>query len=397
MQKAANFVRGWAEFQVTGESCEEYLNLCAREGLGVWRFKKLERTRWSCRVSFLDWPRAKALAGRSGCGIELIRRGGVPGLLWQLRYRWALLAGLVVCLALTALAGQFVLDVRVSGNHRVSTGAILTQLRAQGVRPGTFGPGVDIRQVSHAVMLELPELSWMTINLHGSVCEVLVREGTPRPELMEEDVPARIVAKYPGIVTHVDATRGQQLVEEGQTVAAGDTLIGSYVDFVEPEGYNGDMGGMTVRAGGRVRARTWHTLKASMPLTQQVKVPTGREKHRFSLEFFGRGVKFYAKGGIPYPKYDKIVTYHTPALPGGLTCPIAIREETCREYTLEEGPADPEEAQLTLQDELTRRLEALASEDEVLRVNWEMEESETCLTLTLLAECEQLIGLTVED
>lgn len=134
-----------------------------------------------------------------------------------------------------------------------------------------------------------------------------------------------------------------------------------------------------------------------MPLTEQVKVPTGREKRRFSLEFFGHDMKFYAKGGIPYAKYDKIVTYHTPALPGGLTCPVSLREELCREYTLEEAPLDLEEARLTLQDELTRRLGALAAEDEILRVNWETEESETCLTLTLLAECEQLIGLTVED
>lgn len=397
MQKAANFVRGWVEFQVTGDAPEEFFNLCARQSLGFWQAQKLDKTTWRCRVSFLDWPRVAPLAEKTLCQTKLSRRGGVPGFLWKLRYRYALLAGLVVCLAVVGVLSRFVLTIQVSGNERVSTSAILTQLKAQGVRPGVFGPGLDTRQISHAVLLELPELSWMTINLHGTVCQVLVREGTPKPEIVPEDRPAHIIAKYPGIITHIEATSGQQLVDKGSTVAAGDTLISSWVDFVEPEYFQGDMGGMTVRATGRVRARTWHTLKASMPLESQVKALTGRKKTRWSLEIFGSRMKFYPKGGIPYEKYDKIAVYHTAALPGGRTLPLSLKKETCREYALESAPIDQEAAVEVLRAQLARRLATLAGDEEILRVDWQVDRTDSLLTLTLLAECEQEIGVTIED
>lgn len=397
MRKAANFILGWAEIQVTEGAGEEFFNLCAREGLGFWELRKHESRRWSCRVAIWDWRRVPALAQRSGCTATLIRRGGLPSLFWQLRYRWALLAGLVVCLGLVGAMSRVVLTVRVSGNKGVSTGAILTQLRAQGVRPGVFGPGLDTRQICHSVMLELPELSWMTLNLHGTVCDVLVREGVPRPELMEEDQYAHIVAKYPGIITHVDATRGQQLVEEGQTVAAGDALIGSWVDFVEPEFYQGDMGGMWVRATGRITARTWHTLKAAAPLTEEVKVFTGRKKSRWSLEFFGRQVKFYPKGGISYEKYDKIASHHTLTLPGDRALPLSLDREVCREYRLESRETDCETMEAVLRAQLEERLAQLADRGEILRTDWAVEKTAGRLVVTLLAECEQEIGLTVEE
>lgn len=394
MQKAANAVRGWVELRLTGPGGEEFFNLCARRDLGFWAVRKVDGETWTFRASFLTWPKVRALVEDDDrWTVELLRRGGAPGLLWRLRYRWALLAGLALCLAAVGVLSQFVLTVQVSGNQTVSTGAILSQLRVRGVKPGVFGPGLDTRQICHEVILELPQLSWMSINLRGTVCEVLVREGTPRPELVDEDAPAHIVAKYPGIITHIDATRGQQLVDKGQTVAAGDTLIGSWVDFVEPVGYNGDMGGMLVRAGGRVRARTWHTLEAAIPLTGQAKVYTGREKTRWSLEIFGHTVKFYQRGGIPYGKYDKIVSYHTA--PFGL--PLSLRRETCREYETELREVDPERAADALSAELQERLDELCKPEEVLRTDWRTEERDGLLYRTLLAECEQDIGLTVED
>lgn len=397
MQKGANFVRGWADVRVTGAAPEEFFNLCAQRGIHFWRPRKEDVGAWTCRVSFLDYPKLADVALRSQCEVALLGRGGLTGLFWKVRYRYALLAGLAACLALVTVLGQVVFSVRVTGNVEVPTGAILSQLKAQGVKPGAFGPSLDTRQISHAVILELPELSWMTINLHGTVAEVVVREGQPRPELMEEDEIAHIVAKYPGIITKIQATRGQQMVEKGDTVAAGDTLIGSWVDFVEPEYYNGDMGGMTVRATGRVWARTWHTLKAAIPLEGQAKCLTGREKSRWSLEIFGHSLKFYGRGGIPYDKYDKITTYHTARLPGGLTLPLSLRHETCREYSLEGREIDRERAETILRAQLDERLETLVERGEVRKTDWSVGEEKGVLTVTLLAECEQEIGLTVEE
>lgn len=397
MRQAANWVRGWVEFQVTGETPEEFLNLCARCDLGFWKPRKVDGSTWVCRVSFLDWPKVPPLAERAGCQAGLLRRGGLPGLVWRARYRYVLLAGLALCLGAVAALGQFVWAVEVVGNETVPTGAILAQLRSQGLRPGAFGPGLDTRQIGNVLILDIPELSWASVNLRGAVCQVVVREGVAKPELVDETKIARVVAKYPGIVTRVATTQGQQMVRKGNTVAAGDTLINSYVDFEEPVGYNGDMGGITVRAKGRVWARTWHTLTAAIPLELEAKLPTGRAVARWSLEVLGRTVKFYPKGSISYAKYDKIASYYTASLPGGQALPLSLKRVVCREYQTQAVPVDPEEAEAILRDRLTRRLEQVVDGGEVLRTDWKLDRADGLLTLTLLAECEQEIGLTVEE
>lgn len=397
MQKAANAVRGWAEVQIRGAAPEEFFNRCARDGIGFWRAKQLDEVTWTCRVAFLDAPKVTALGQKGQWEVRLLKRGGLPGTFWKLRRRYAFLAGMAACIATVAVLSRFIVKVEVSGNVKVPTGAILSQLRAQGVKPGVFGPGLDIRRIGHGVMAELPDLSWISINLHGMVADVLVWEGVPRPELMEEDEPAHIAAKYPGIITRVETTGGQQLVEKGDTVVAGDTLIGSWVDFVEPENFAGDLGGMTVRATGKVWARTWHTLQAALPLNGDEKVYTGQEKTRWSLEIFGRTMKISPGGGISYERYDKITKYHTPSLPGGRTLPLSLRREVYREYELKSTPIDVKKGETILRNALEERLFTLVDKGEVLRTDWSAEEANGLLTVTLLAECEQQIGVTVEE
>lgn len=397
MQKAANLVRGWVEAEVIGPDGEEFINLCARRRIPFWGVEFRDGTTLRLRTSAGRWREVKKLGEGGRWETRLVRRGGVPGLVWRLRYRWGLFLGLALALAAVGALSQFVLTVRVSGNIEVPTEAIMTQLRAHGVRPGAFGPGLDTRTVAHEVILALPKLSWVSVNLHGTVAEVLVREGSPPPDLVEEEKPAHIVAKYTGIITHMETTRGMAVVEEGDTVVAGDTLISSWVDFEEPPEATSDWGGILVRASGKVIARTWHTLEAAIPLEGSRKEYTGEEKTRWSLEILGHTVKFYGNGGIPFEKYDRITTYHTASLPGGQSLPLAIRREVYRAYETRETPIDRERGEVLLRRQLQERLDDLTAQGEVLRTDYKTEVRDGLLTVTLLAECRQEIGKIVED
>lgn len=397
MQKAANLVRGWVEAQVIGPDSEEFLNLCARKNIPFWRVAILDEVTMTLRFPFRCWRAVEHIGKGGRWEVRLLRRRGIPGLMFGLRYRYGLLVGLAAAIAVVTCLSRFVLTIRVSGNIRVPTEAILTQLRAQGVRVGSYGPDLEIRDICHGVILEIPELCWMTINLHGTVAEVLVREGDAKPELVEEDVPAHVVAKHSGIIAHMETTRGQALVEEGDTVVAGDTLISSWVDFEEPEGATTDWGGIQVRASGRVVARTWHTLTASIPLEGEKKEPTGKKKTRWSLEFFGRTAKFYRNSSIPFEKYDRITSYHTLRLPGGQTLPISLKKEACAEYETQSVPIDREQGEILLKAQLQKRLDALVEEGEVLKTDYRSECKDGLLSVTLLAECRQEIGEIVED
>ena len=156
-------------------------------------------------------------------------------------------------------------------------------------------------------------------------------------------------------------------------------------------------GAMILAGTGKVWARTWRELEASIPLTAQVKEYTGRERTLWSAEILWGTLEFYGNSSISYEKYDKIAQDHTLTL-FGRALPFGIRQVTCREYTLTEQEVDADAARAMLEEELLRQLDAIlaGSQGQVLRTDFTARQSGGLLTVTMLAECQEQIGVTVE-
>ena len=208
MQAIINFLRGSVLFTVTGAFPERFLNLCDQAGVGFWDLEWLDPHTLRLRVSRRDARRVGPLAEKVLCEARARRHLGFPYFLAGFRKRYALLLGLALSLAAVCLLSRFVLTIEVSGNETVSTAAILTELSRQGVRVGAYGPGLDVRRISQESLLRLDGLAWMSINLHGTRAEVLVREKLPEPEVRDESTPANVVAQADGVL--LDLEEGQE-------------------------------------------------------------------------------------------------------------------------------------------------------------------------------------------
>lgn len=103
----------------------------------------------------------------------------------------------------------------------------------------------------------------MSVNLHGTRAEVLVREKLPTPELRDETTPAHVISAATGIITHMEVLEGQPSFQEGDTVLEGEVLISGVVDLKEPKYATVDPGS-AVHARGNIYARTWRTLEAEI-------------------------------------------------------------------------------------------------------------------------------------
>ncbi|SBV95764.1 putative sporulation protein YqfD [uncultured Eubacteriales bacterium] len=393
MQKIINFLRGSVRFTVTGPFPERFLNLCAQNGLGFWAVEWLEGGAVKLTAAHKDWRRAKTLAEKAMCTLTREGTMGIPPFLGRFRRRYALLAGMILSLAAVCVLSQFILTVEVSGNSAVSTAEILTELRRLGLRPGTYGPGVDEAMVGQQLLLRVDGLSWCAVNLKGTVAEVLVREAIKAPELLDENILGDVVARVPGIVTQVEVHRGAAAVGEGATVLPGEILISGSVHLEGPL-YSGiDLGWQTVRAQGKVYARTWRTLEAEIPLETETKDFTGRSRTLWSLQVLGLRVNFYRNAGISYGRYDKITNVWTARLPEGREMPLSLTRETAREYETVTVPIDADAAEELLKGRLDAALAALlGSGGEVTRTDYSVRQSGGKLIVTLTAECKEEIG-----
>ncbi|MPM29619.1 hypothetical protein SDC9_76159 [bioreactor metagenome] len=395
MKKIINFFRGSVTVTITGAFPERFLNLCAQRGVPFWSLAWLDPYTLRLRVLRRDSRKLDAIGERTLCTISLTERKGLPFFLHRFRERYALLAGLALSIAAVCLLSQFIMVIDVTGNENISTAAILTELDRQGVRPGVYGPSLNLRETSHEVLLCLPKLSFMAINLHGIRAEVIVREANLPPDIVDEKTPADIVSTATGIITRMEVLSGEPLVKEGSTVLAGEVLISGVMDIKEPAYSTVDMGVRLVHAQGRIYARTWHTLRAVIPLEAGVKLYSGEETARYSLTFFGKRFNFYSKDFISSNNYDKISKTKALTLPGGFTLPISFRKEIYRSYELLPCPTDEAEAKALLENSLGKALRATVGEGEILRTDITSEAANGLLTVTLLAECSEQIGREV--
>lgn len=393
MRHLMNLIRGMVCVRLTGLFPERIINLCAQAGIDFWAMEWLDEhtIRFTTRRGSLGL--LEELAAKVGCEVERESSRGLPDFLGRFRTRYAFLAGLLLALCAVSFLSRFVLTVEVSGNERVPSAVILSQLRRLGVRPGAYGPALDRKQLAQEALVELKDLSWMAINLHGTRVEVIVREAIKEPERIDETGWFDIVAQADGIITHIEPEQGDALVGDGDVVAKGDVLISGTVTLEPPLYSDRPARYYQTHARGRVWARTWRTLTATIPVETEVKDYTGAEKSVWSVNFFGRRMKIFGNTGISWPMYDKITTVRPATLPGGRELPLALHRETYREYLPRTVEVDREAAQALLEERLQKQLAALIGEDgtvETTRFSSRVTDGQ--LEVTLTAQCLEEIG-----
>lgn len=393
MRHLMNLIRGMVRVRLTGLFPERIVNLCAQAGIDFWAMEWLDEhtVRFTTRRGSLGL--LEELAGKVGCEVERESSRGLPDFLGRFRTRYAFLAGLLLALCAVSFLSRFVLTVEVSGNEQVPSAVILSQLRRLGVRPGAYGPALDRRQLAQEALVELKDLSWMAINLHGTRVEVIVREAVKEPERIDETGWFDIVAQADGIVTHIEPEQGDALVGDGDVVAKGDVLISGTVTLEPPLYSDAPTRYYQTHARGRVWARTWRVLTAAIPVETETKDYTGAEKSVWSVNFFGRRMKIFGNTGISWPMYDKMTTVRPVTLPGGRELPLALHQETYREYLPQTVEVDREAAQALLEEQLQKQLLALIGEDGTVEsVRFSARVANGRLEVTLTAQCLEEIG-----
>jgi similar to stage IV sporulation protein len=185
-------------------------------------------------------------------------------------------------------------------------------------------------------------------------------------------------------------------VEVGDVVAKGDLLVSGHKSYDNPDTgetfYEKDVASL-----GKIWARTWKTLSASVPLSREEKVYTGESISQYRLNLWGHTLKFYENSSISYERYDKITTMKQLTLPGGITLPLTWETDTHSAYETQTVPVDRSSAQAELERRLTQRLQdSLGEEDSITDLEFQAEEENGWLTVTLQAECCQQISIQTE-
>lgn len=389
LKHIVNLLKGEVTGRVESGFPERVLNLCAEYGVVFWDL------RWESPVAFTftltrrDWKRLRKLSKRLDCDMTAVSWKGTPFFVGRMRHRYALWAGLGLCALLLSYGSFFIWDFEVEGNETVSRQEILRALEKYGVGFGTYGYGVNSFELRNYLLLELPELSYIAVNVRGCRAYVQVRERVPAPEIISKRDIGNTVAAKDALVTAIQPWDGEKQVLPGTMVKEGQLLISGVVQ-------NDYAGVRYLRGMGRVYGRTWYELRCQVPLTVWEKEYTGEERVQRALLVGKNRINLYFSSSIPGDTYDKITTKDKWTLPGNIPLPVTMVTETLRGYTLKESSRSQEEAIRLADTILTARLRRSMEEGEVLSRELTCEVVGDTLMVTLSAECQEQIGRFID-
>ena len=380
-----NRLRGQVRIRAECAFPERVLNLCGAQDLAFWDLEWESAASFTCRMSRKDWKTLRQAGRNLDCTFSVVGLEGAPYFLLRFRHRQALVVGLVACGLALFLGSFFIWDFQVEGNKTVPEERILRALEKNGVSLGTFGLSLDGESIRNHMLLDIPELSWIAVNVSGCRASVQVRERTPPPVMIDRRQPCNLVARRAGLVRRIQTIGGVACVVPGSAVTEGQILISGVEDT--------DTVGARVLAGlGKVEARTWYGLTAAMPLTVMEKRYTGREKTGVSLIFGSRRIKFFSNSSIEGAEYDKITIRHPLSLLG-VPLPVTVVTERWRFYEVTPTPRTAAETEKAGEAILTAQLrEMVEPYGEVKTALCSARQKGDTLLVTLSAECWEDIG-----
>ena len=138
--------------------------------------------------------------------------------------RFGLAVGAATFLAACILSNSLVLKVKVVGNGSYLSPHVLTVATDCGVRCGTFCSGLD-KPLLTSRILALPSVTFCSVQRKGSYLIIDVRTDEEHSYVTNSQ---SLVSKAEGEVYRIVVLSGTAERKVGESVQAGDTLIGAY-------------------------------------------------------------------------------------------------------------------------------------------------------------------------
>ena len=320
------------------------------------------------------------LRGKRRFHKEIRTPSGLLSLSARYRQRKGLIVGFFLAVALLVLSSFFVWDIRIEGAEVIHEKTILEALEKRGLYLGAFIPRIDTDITEQALVLDLADLSFASINRRGTIAYVEVRERDKEKEIVDRNTPSNLIAAADGQIEALRITGGVAAVGLGETVRKGDLLVGGIIDSAA-------LGYRTVRARGEVLARTTKTYKIEIPYETTEKIYTGRIFSQKSVKIFSKTIKLFGKDSISPSSCDKIESEQRIYLFGFIALPIFITDIRFAEYEMIQKILTQQEALLSAQKQLLSLRETELSDAEILGIHTSVSEEGNILTVIQQVEC----------
>jgi|LGVE01.1.fsa_nt_gb similar to stage IV sporulation protein len=290
-----NIFENVTRIKVTGLNLNRIFKRFRRKEIAI---KDIKRTSHKEILFTVDSHKVKNVLSTlddSCYNVSIEKRYGLSYFLQHLKQNVGFIIGIFLILLTVIVSNNFIWNIEIYGLDDITKQEILNSLSAEGARVGGVYSGKTVASLENNLQQSLDNISMVSILKKGSSLIVNIKEVRVPEVIKNLSSTASLVSDFDAIITAVNVVQGTALVEVGDVVKRGDTLIAGHFK-------NGNNATTNCLAIGEVFAKVWysHTVNFETEKTQYIK--TGKSTQQVSLGLFGS--EFEVKNKInPYVNF----------------------------------------------------------------------------------------------
>ena len=284
------YLFGYLYVRIKSENPEKLLNLCATNGIGIWRVS-IKNNLIYFKIGIASFKKLRIFKRKVPCKIHITKKVGLPFFIAKNKKRYGFIAGFIIFIATIYFMSGLVWNICISGNKSIKSSEILASLNKIGIYEGAFIKDINPEDKRNELLLEQKGLSWAAINIEGAKVTVDVNETKASEN--DADFASNFVSMEDGVIKKIEVKRGITKVKVGDVVQKGQLLVSGVEEY--------DDGTVNfTRSMGNVYAEVNYSFETVQPLKVTEFIKTGEVKTRKILDFYGLKIPLFL-GGMEEP------------------------------------------------------------------------------------------------
>ena len=275
-------LKGYVIIQIKSISPEYFLERCRINGIFFWELVCLKKGEYQCSLFLKDFYRLRGCARGKGVRLRICERRGLPFFLQRNRKRWYAAAGLSSFFLLLYIMSLFIWDIHFQGNHHYTADTLVRYLDTQDVRYGMKKKKINCEELEAGMREAFPQITWVSARVSGTRLVIQIKENKiiQAKTTVKED-PCDLVSDVTGTITYIMVRQGIPKVKKGEEIQQGQVLVSGRVPVIGDD--EQEISAFYVQSQGEILAETVETYEKELPLTRDVRYPTGRKRYGLRL------------------------------------------------------------------------------------------------------------------
>ena len=223
-------------YRVSGKNINYLPVFLHRKGIDVLEFKLIDKTIALVTIDRADLRKFFAICKNMCYNKKVVKFRGVLSPLTLFVNKVGLCVGLIAFITFSTLLSGVCLGVKIQGSGRVLENQTRSVIKSLGVDKYVLFKDINYKEIENRILSSNPKITFVSAYKNGNYLVVDIEVTSSRVEILGQNS-SDIVSSVDGVVEEIVVLRGTPLVKVGDTVKAGDLLVGAYSLGKENEEY----------------------------------------------------------------------------------------------------------------------------------------------------------------